>query len=430
MRMFFVCLCSLYSLYSFAQPTRWITGDSLDVSTNHAYGILLAGGGGDNDDAMSWLLDKSDGGDVVVIRTSGSDGYNNYLFTDIGGVNSVETILIQDSADAFDPYVENQIRNAEVLFIAGGDQYTYYTLWKDSPIQQAINYLISTKKAAVGGTSAGMAILGGRYYAPENLGVISSEALSNPYHPNMDIIGIDDFIQVPELQSIITDTHFDDRDRAGRTATFLARLVKDQGSSTAKFIACNEYTAVAIDTGIHATIFGDAPNYEDYAYFAQVSCPTTTTVIPELCEPNQPLTWVLDSNAITVFKAGGTIDGTSTFNISSWEEGSNGEWQQWIIDNGSLIELSSDAFPCEEETPNAIEHISKDYPRVGPNPATESITVYNLENQDSYFELIDLTGKMIKAGYLNDAIIDLGSIDKGIYLLKIEGFNPQRIVKQ
>ena len=43
-------------------------------------------------------------------------------------VNSVETIRFENASAASDPYVVQQINNAEILFIAGGDQYVYQEL--------------------------------------------------------------------------------------------------------------------------------------------------------------------------------------------------------------------------------------------------------------------------------------------------------------
>ena len=59
--------------------TSWILGDTIDVVTNDRQpGVVLAGGG--MDDAMRWMLQRADGGDVVVIRASGEDLYNKYFF--------------------------------------------------------------------------------------------------------------------------------------------------------------------------------------------------------------------------------------------------------------------------------------------------------------------------------------------------------------
>ena len=64
--------------------TNWVVGDEADVAPQaFSAGIVLAGGGGDNDVAMQWMLERADGGDVVVIRASNSDGYNDYFFQEI-----------------------------------------------------------------------------------------------------------------------------------------------------------------------------------------------------------------------------------------------------------------------------------------------------------------------------------------------------------
>ena len=36
------------------------------------------GGASENDAAMAWFLERAGGGDVLVLRASGSDGYNDY----------------------------------------------------------------------------------------------------------------------------------------------------------------------------------------------------------------------------------------------------------------------------------------------------------------------------------------------------------------
>ncbi len=142
--------------------TSWVVGSTADaIPTDFQAGLVLAGGGGDNNDAMRWMLNRAGGGDVVVLCASGTDGYNSYLYTSLGvTVNSVETILVNSRNAAEDPYVAQRVRNAEALFIAGGDQYDYYLYWKDTPLMEAINFLLNEKKATVGGASAGMAILG------------------------------------------------------------------------------------------------------------------------------------------------------------------------------------------------------------------------------------------------------------------------------
>ena len=330
--------------------TSWLVGDAADVSTSHEAGIVLAGGGSDNDDAMAWMLNRADGGDVVVLRASGTNGYNNYFFNQLGvTVNSVETIRIPSVAAANDPYVQSRIEEAEVVFIAGGDQTDYYDFWKDTPVETALNYLLTSKNATVGGTSAGMAILGNYYYAPQNLGVTSSEALKNPYHNNMDLIGQNDFLQHPILANTITDTHFDNRSRSGRTFTFLARMVEDWGVA-GKAITCNEVTAVCIDETGLAHVYGEHPAYDDYAYFMQVNCFADN--VPERCQANKRLWWKINRKVVMVYQVPGTVDGSNTFDLNDWNTGNGGEWQQWwVTKRGQLKKWSHNVAAPNCNTP-------------------------------------------------------------------------------
>ena len=105
----------LIGLGAIAQSyTSYITGDEGDVEVQPVPGIVLMGGAGEQDDAMKWFLERVNGGDVLVIRASGSDGYNDYLFSDLGvQVNSVETIVWNSAEASEDPYVLQQLANAE-----------------------------------------------------------------------------------------------------------------------------------------------------------------------------------------------------------------------------------------------------------------------------------------------------------------------------
>lgn len=324
--------------------TSWSIGDSTDVITNHQSAVVLAGGGGDHDGAMRWLLRKADGGDVVVIRASGADGYNPYFYDELGvRVNSVTTIRFDSASAAFDSQVINTLRGAEVLFIAGGDQTVYHHYWHSTPVQETLNYLINEKKIAIGGTSAGMAILGQYAYLPEALGVTAEEALSNPYHPYMERISTGGFLNIPYLEGVITDTHFDQRDRAGRTVAFLARLVGD--GHLPRAITANEYTAIAIDKDGLAWVFGDYPAYDDYVYFIQTSC-DAQDIVPEHLQSDAPLQWHLDERALKVYRIGGTSDGSRYFDLNNWQEGRGGSWQDWWVDRGMLSTRAEAAPPC------------------------------------------------------------------------------------
>lgn len=142
-----------------------LVGDSTDVKTETEFGVVLMGGSTDVDEALQWMIRKSGGGDFVIIRASGSTGYNDYI-KELGNANSVETLLIDSHEKSQRKTTGDQIRNAEALFIAGGDQSNYVKFWKDTEVSEAIRFLIDVKKVPIGGTSAGCAVLSD-YIFPE-----------------------------------------------------------------------------------------------------------------------------------------------------------------------------------------------------------------------------------------------------------------------
>ncbi|HYH45262.1 MAG TPA: Type 1 glutamine amidotransferase-like domain-containing protein, partial [Thermoanaerobaculia bacterium] len=153
-------------LSSHAKVTRYLTGNAGDVVlslTGPAHD--LGGGGSDVDAALQWIIDQVRGCtsctakvDVVILRSTGSDGYNDYIFA-MNGVDSVETLVITSRKDADTAAVEATVRNAEVVFFAGGDQCDYVRNFKGSRVEAAVE-AVYARGGGVGGTSAGSAIQG------------------------------------------------------------------------------------------------------------------------------------------------------------------------------------------------------------------------------------------------------------------------------
>lgn len=283
-----------------------IVGDAADVQTTTKSGIVIMGGGTDVDAAFQWMIDRSGGGDVVIIRATGTDAYNAYV-KKLGTVNSVETLKIDSRKLADDDGVAKIIREAEMLFIAGGDQSDYVNYWKGTKTMAAINYLLTEKKVPVGGTSAGAAILSNYYFSGERGTLESAEALANPYAQKITI-GRDDFLKAPFLQNVITDQHFTQRDRQGRTAVFLGRIMKDW-SKTPYGIAVDEKTAVCIDEAGIATVTGS-----NKAFFLK----TDAAKAPETFATGTPVTWNNDGKAIQVSAISATAS-NNKFNMNSFE---------------------------------------------------------------------------------------------------------------
>jgi cyanophycinase-like exopeptidase len=276
----------------------YLTGNGADVTTPTSGLLVLQGGGTDVDENFVRMGARAGGGDFVVIRASGADGYNQYIY-DLCVCDSVETIVFKNAQAAFDPFVIAKIRNAEALFLAGGDQSDYVRLWKNTPIEDAIHF-VAGKPAPIGGTSAGMAIMSEFVYsAMSNSSLTSEEGLANPFHRDLTLDR--DFLALPKLGGLITDQHLQERDRMGRTIAFLARLVHDGWTARGRAIAADRETALHVNPADGtAEPFATPTHTTPYVYFLE------TTVAPEVCAPDTPLT--LRDVAVYRIGPGGTFD--------------------------------------------------------------------------------------------------------------------------
>ena len=417
----------------FAQNyTSYFTGDVADAVVSPLGGTCMMGGATEHDDAMKWFLERSGGGDVLVIRASGSNGYNDYLFSELGvSVNSVETIVFHNAQAAADDYVLEQIANAEAIWMAGGNQWNYVDYWRDSQVSQIINENIANKNIVIGGTSAGMAVLGGIYFTAQFGTITSNTALQNPYN-NTLTISKDSFFNVPFLENTITDTHYDDPDRKGRHITFLARAIKDWGVN-AKGIACDEYTSVCIDNDGKAYAFGDFPNYDENIYFLQVNCFAPNE--PELCNAGYDLNWVRNNQAVKVYRIKAETTGSKYFDLNNWEEGSGGVWENWYVENGIFKSNSGDPIDIVGCEFSSTKNILAEQIEFFPNPMTKGfLQIKNESHQIDRIEIFDAQGKKVfeenKKQYIYN--IDFSKIPKGIYFVKVfskNSFLTKKIIR-
>jgi len=227
-------------------------------------GFALMGGGDDLDEAFRWLCDRGDGGDFLILRATNNDEYNSYV-QKICHVNSVATLVIASRDAATDPDVARIISHASALFISGGDQANYINFWMKTPVQAALNNAIR-RGVPVGGTSAGLAVMGEWAYSAQG---------DKPNDPNLDsqtvlrnqalsrITLVQGFVDIPALKGIITDSHFAKRDRMGRLLVFVTHLNEPDGKALpppgeppARGIGVDERSAVLLETDGSARVIG------------------------------------------------------------------------------------------------------------------------------------------------------------------------------
>ncbi|MGB0047935.1 MAG: cyanophycinase [Terriglobales bacterium] len=299
-------------------------GNKNDLPSKPAAGIAMMGGGSDLDEAFRWLCEKGIGGDFLILRATGDDGYNSYI-QKLCHMNSVATLIIPDRQAAQDPAVAEIIRHAAVVFIAGGDQANYIRGWKDTPVEDAINANVGAGKP-IGGTSAGLAVLGEFVYGalgdkPDDNDLASTDVLPNPYLDRVTLIR--GFLGIPHLENLLTDSHFAKRDRMGRSLGFLAHIVQDGWSSAPREIAIDEKSAVLVEADGKATVVGSGKG----AYFLR------PTQRPDVCKSGQPLTF----RNINVYQ----IPAGGRFDLTSWA-GNGGTSYSLSVEKGKIESTQAD----------------------------------------------------------------------------------------
>jgi cyanophycinase len=293
-------------------------GNQKDIEVAPSAGSALMGGGKDLDVAFRWLCGKANGGDFLILRARGDDDYNSYV-NGLCKANSVATLVIPDLNAAHDPTVIETIRKAEAFFIAGGNQARYIDFWKGTPVEDALNAKIAAG-TPIGGTSAGLAVLGQFSYgalkdADSDNDLASTDVLPNPFFPRVTLVH--DFLKTPFLHNTLTDSHFAIRDRMGRTLGFLARIVQDGWSPDPREIAIDEKSAVLVEADGRGAVVGGGKG----AYFLQV------TEAPKVCKPAQPL----DFKNIVVYH----VPAGGHFNLPAWTA-DGGEKYSLSVENGVI----------------------------------------------------------------------------------------------
>jgi len=282
------------------------TGEPANIEVHPSPGFALMGGGTDLDEAFQFLCNRASGGDFLVLRATGDAAYNPYV-RELCRLNSVATLIIPSREAAADPFVSKAIHGAAAIFIAGGDQANYINFWMNTPVQSALNEAIH-RGVPLGGTSAGLAVLGEYVYSaqsdkPDDPNLDNRTAMADPYGPRISLA--DHFLDIPILKGIITDTHFKRRDRMGRLLVFLARLNEPDGKPLPppglkiRGIGVDERAALLLEPGGLANVIGYGP-----AYF--IDCPHTN----ELLQPGKPLS----SGSFEIQK----VTPGGNFDIKSW----------------------------------------------------------------------------------------------------------------
>ena len=236
-------------------------------------------------------------------------------------------------------------------FVNKPDKHDYIKYWKNTQLDWTLRDL-SIKKVPIGGTSAGLAVLGQFDFAALQGSVTSTQALSNPFNKYMSLDPTPQtlnsttptstaggFITPSPLFNTILDAHLDERDRMGRLVTFVSRLIgsyNGAGCSGGILVPKEEsrnlsptpygdIIARGIGVGVEAALLVSGDGDASTPIMAElVTNPTTTTNsaayfllpqnYPAQCVDGKPLSGVT-TKVVKVDKS------RPTFNMSTWTGG-------------------------------------------------------------------------------------------------------------
>ena len=273
-------------------------------------------GGGEQDAALKFLCERANGGDFLILRANTEDDSAQNVNEEIRALcplNSAATIVFSEREDSDDPKLLEHIVQAQAIFIAGGDQANYVRFWQDTPVEEAINRHILAARP-IGGSSAGLAVLGEFSFSSMIDTLHSPDALADPYGNKVTISR--DFLRIPLLAGTITDTHFAKRDRMGRLVVFLARILEDGWAQRVRAIAVDEGGAIVLEADGQAKVIGSGP-----AYFLEATKP------PDVCRPKTPLSF----RPVSVQRT----PAGARFNVRTWK-GTGGDAYQLSAVNGEI----------------------------------------------------------------------------------------------
>lgn len=209
-----------------------------DVQSDPKRTLVLMGGGPEVDEASRLFVEAAEGGDIRILRATGSvTSYPSYFTNELApapAAASVATIRTDDPSASTDTGVHCQLDRSEAVWMAGGNQADYVFGWSEE-----VHRRLSGNDAVVviGGTSAGAMVMGEVLFDARLASVTSETVLQNPTASSVTISRSP--IGQPELRGMIVDTHFSEREREGRLLGFMAR--------TREFIPTGRITGIGLD---------------------------------------------------------------------------------------------------------------------------------------------------------------------------------------
>jgi cyanophycinase len=229
----------------------------LSISLLNAQGsLLLVGGGGENynkwsDLPYSWFVEQADSGKIINIDTDEASGWYPDYFKSFGASSESKNIQIATEFAAKDSSIYRELSSARGIFMEGGNQWEYVNTWQGTLVEAAIHEVFNNG-GVIGGTSAGLAVLGEICFDARNGSAYPEETAKNAWDPKISLT--DDFLEI--LPDVLTDSHFHPRGRLGRLVPMMAQRISYHHDRELMGIGVDDKTALCIAPDMKAKCYG------------------------------------------------------------------------------------------------------------------------------------------------------------------------------
>ncbi|MCB2196374.1 MAG: Type 1 glutamine amidotransferase-like domain-containing protein [Bacteroidetes bacterium] len=265
-------LIVLISLSSFAQGNLLIIGGGSEKSSENSW----------NHAAYKWAVDQSENKKVAIIAFGTADNWLPDYFVNQCGAAEATNFNISNSTTADAQTTYDDLMACDVIFLKGGDQYNYYSTYKGTKTEQAIEDKFS-EGGVICGTSAGLAVLSEVIFTAKNGSAYPDDCIKNPEHSDIQLAN--DFF--PFFPGYLFDSHFTIRARFGRLVAFMANWKFNQNESIVG-IGVDEMTAMSIDDNNMGTVYGIG-TVNIYTAFSENTFSQNSKLLADSIQVNQLL---------------------------------------------------------------------------------------------------------------------------------------------
>ncbi|GJM61431.1 cyanophycinase [Persicobacter diffluens] len=216
--------------------------------------LLLVGGGSEqhggwSDAPYQWFVQQAENKKVAIISYAPEeDSWLSQYFVSLGAAEARHFQI--DASNANEASLIEQLSSFDAFFFKGGDQWKYYRYYQASRFADWLRIRFE-QGAAIGGTSAGMAILGEWDFTAENGSLLPVDGMENLdaryFRFQKELL--------PCLPGFITDTHFAERGRLPRMLSMLGYMQLRKGVEMWG-VGVDDRTALMVDATGVGTVSG------------------------------------------------------------------------------------------------------------------------------------------------------------------------------